>query len=187
MNLKDNPDIVFYTSKITKKKMWFNKNWSIKDVTKNFMKGKKPGTGKITKDPEFKTTKKTKEEVQTALWIKKNFGGNIHLNNYEEHQNEPYKQPDFVWGGDWWGLKCVDGLNGINRRLYDAIDQINSNPKHKPGGAIIDITNSGVTKAEAIAFAKRRLSESARTNMHVIIKDKSKVVSILQAKKKNKK
>ncbi|MDO4198067.1 MAG: hypothetical protein Q4D13_03625 [Erysipelotrichaceae bacterium] len=181
MVLKGNKDIVYYRR--NGKMFWFNRVWRVRRVEKEFMRDCTPGIGRVIKQNGYRIDR-NKNEYKTAYWIKDNFGGDIICINEELNRKDSESKPDYIWKGKWWDLKNLNGASGLSKRLKIAIYQINSNTEREPGGVILDITNAGISDKDAIAIVKRRLSESAKTKMHVIIKRKLKVVAIIKAEKK---
>ncbi len=155
----------------------------VKDITKDFIKNSTPNKGRMEFAPDFDYASH-KSEIETAYWLMKNFGGNIYLvqeNNNLEHKN--ISNPDYIWNGKWWELKGTKTLNGINKRLQKAIHQINANDECKAGGVILDVTGSEEKNDEILRMISKRLNESSKTNIKVILKKDDDLISVIEYKK----
>ncbi|MDO4500244.1 MAG: hypothetical protein Q4B60_03105 [Erysipelotrichaceae bacterium] len=151
---------------------------------KHFLNTCKPGEGRITYDQNY-DIKSHKHEIETAKWIVRKFGGHIHLMTEDKSKDhEKISNPDYLWRGKWWELKGTKSVSGISKRLEIAISQINNNPIFKAGGIIIDVTGTKLNKNDITAVTRRRLSESTKANMIVIIKKEDEVIDVISSKKK---
>lgn len=160
----------------------YDPNLRYKDITKSFLKNKKPGQGKITFSPEY-DIKNHKNEIKIAYWILKKFGGNIHL--IKEVDEDKVKTPDFIWNGKWWELKSPSTINAISSKVGKGISQMKNRPEIKPGGLIIDLQdNNKLSKNQIRSGIERKMNYDCDISMKVIVKRKDKIVLILDAKYK---
>lgn len=180
--LKFNPD---YKHKENKPKEVKNDNdFKVSDITSGFLEKATPNKGKMEFAPDYDYDGH-KDEIETAYWIVRKFGGDVYLNE-EDNSNEHkgISNPDYVWNGKWWDLKGVKTLNAISKRLQDGIEQINNNPNYIAGGVILDITGSMVEKYDVFKTIKNRLYFSAKSEMTVIVKKADDVFIVIEYKKK---
>ena len=166
------------------------KKGTITDVTDEYLRNAKPGVGNI--ENQFKTNanssrkelnaeKDHKDEIETADWIKKKFGGDIVIINENlKDRNDVVKySANYNRDGKLWDLKTPEGKNGIDRGLRHGSEQIERNT----GGVIIDISNSILGKSNTMEEIMFRIPKRGRTDFDVIIKDKDELVKILRYKK----
>lgn len=169
-------------------KLYTNKNgliqkfkpltFSIKD---EFIKRSHPGRGKVTKD---KGLKGHQDEIRTAYWLLKNFGGSIRVkleDNSKEH--EGHSNPDYIWNGKWWDLKKPTSKRALDTRLENGFEQLNDKEENARGGFIIDISNLDLDMETIIKRINGRVKASSNSNVIIILRNKSKVVDILRTNK----
>ncbi len=158
------------------------KKLEVNDVTQKFINNSTPNKGKMEIASNY-NYEENEDEIKTAYWMMKKFGGNIYLN---EPNNDPkyegISNPDYIWNGKWWDLKGVKTLNGVSKRLQDGIYQINNNSDYKAGGVILDITGSVDSRDDVYRTIKNRLYLTAKFSMHVIVKKDDDVFLIVEYK-----
>ncbi len=159
-----------------------DKKLNVSDITQEFIKNSTPNKGKMEFAPNY-NYEENKDEIETAYWMMRKFGGNIYLNepnNNPEH--EGISNPDYIWNGKWWDLKGVKTLNGVSKRLQDGIYQINNNSDYKAGGVILDITGSVNSREEVFKTIRSRLFFTANSPMYVVVKKEDDVFLVVEYK-----
>lgn len=140
-----------------------------KDVTNEYKKTSKPGSGKVIKGPGYKEgdSKKGKMERETAEWLVKTFGGDVVMNKQTSSNGEQGKNPEYTWRGKLWELKEPEKKteNAIGSCLRAGLHQIKANP----GGVLIDITKCGAGFDMATRAITYRAKRSAHFDVDVII------------------
>lgn len=112
---------------------------SIKD---EFIRKSTPGIGRVTLDINLNINRHI-NEINTALWLKETFGGNIKVLQ-EKSLGRNVRQPGYIWNDEYWELKNCTTLRSIDNRLHKAMKQINN--KNYTGGIILSIFNHENTK-----------------------------------------
>ena len=107
------------------------------DVTTEYIKTAKPGTGTIVFGDGFQKGKHP-EEVKVAQWIHDTFGGDVAV--LTESTDTGVKMPDYMWKDAFWELKTVSSVNAADQAFRKASKQIANNP----GGIIIDFGDNDV-------------------------------------------
>ncbi|BAK46151.1 hypothetical protein CXIVA_01840 [Clostridium sp. SY8519] len=130
-------------------------------------------TGEVVLEDGYKVHgKENADEIEQANWIVNTFGGNITL--LKRSFSEP--TPDYKWNGKYWDLKTPQSTNGSDKLVHHGFHQI----EKKPGGILLDCSNSGVDTQKAIEIARRRLQRSGKgRGIRIIVKDGNEVVEIL--------
>ncbi len=101
------------------------------DVTAEYIKTAKPGSGEFTLGDGYKESKH-REEIKTAQWLHDNIGGNITL--FNESYTDGEKRADYLWNGTYWDLKTSSSEKSANSAIRKGLKQI----REKPGGIILD-------------------------------------------------
>nr|DAH52508.1 MAG TPA: minor capsid protein 2 [Caudoviricetes sp.] len=103
-----------------------------KNVTEEYTKAAKPGTGSITYDDGYQKGSH-EAEIRTAQWLRENLGGDITL--LTESNADRVRTPDYLWDGKLWDLKTISSEKAANSAVRHGLSQIAQNP----GGIILDI------------------------------------------------
>lgn len=108
----------------------------VAEITKEFLEKGVPKSGRIIFEEHF-DRKNHADEIQTAEWLWRKFGGDIVLLCESKKQRE--KMPDYLWRGTYWERKGISSskTNTIHIRIKKAYSQIDG----KRGGIILDFTN----------------------------------------------
>lgn len=149
-------------------------NSNVKDVTKEYVRKATPGKGSIEIGEGY-NTKNHDDEIETADWIVKNFGGNIKI--LKESQEKA--TPDYLWNGKLWELKDTESVKQatIDKQIKKACKQISENS----GGVIYKFNNGLSIEQNAqmlIESASRRAIET--TDFIVVSNTEYKVVRIIK-------
>ncbi len=143
----------------------------IEDVTKEYIRNSTPKKGKISYPDGF-VVKNHENEISTAEWILKNFGGDLH---HIKETNVEYSA-DYLWNNKLWELKNPISIKNIGKILSKARVQIEKNP----GGVILDI----VDDENFINEIERKIVSKLQNNTDVIIKNSDKLIKIVRVKNK---
>ncbi len=122
------------------------------NITKHYIKNASPGCGEIIKQEGYNESLHI-NEIETAKWLIRTFGGDVVLLNEKNLDN--IKTPDFLWHNRYWDLKDVSSEKAIDNAVRKGLRQIQNNP----GGLILDFGGNPInlTKAkEAIEGRLRR-------------------------------
>lgn len=132
------------------------------DVTGEYERTAKPGKGKVTREAGY-VEKKHEQEISTADYLHKTFGGDIELR--AESKALGAKTPDYTWRGRYWELKTVTTEKSANSAVRHAVEQISG----KPGGIILDYQNNEVSVEKVLETAVSRLKRSGYKEVDLII------------------
>lgn len=156
---------------------------SIKNITQDFIVNSTPNKGKMEFAENFDYAAH-KDEIETACWLIKRFGGNIFLNQEDDSpQHAGKSNPDYVWNGKWWDLKEPTSENALDKRVHDGIHQICENKDYDAGGIIVDVSKMNMNKQEILEIISYRTKRSFIKNIKVIIKKEEELVEVLEIKK----
>lgn len=125
------------------------------NVTAEYMKNARPGTGAITFGEGYSESKHP-EEIKIAQWLHNNLGGDVTV--LTESKDTGVKMPDYIWQEKFWELKTASSVNAADQAFRKAAKQIADNP----GGIIVDfgendIDMDSVQKELARRFARCQL------------------------------
>lgn len=124
------------------------------DVTEEYLRSAAPGQGSIVYEEGYQI-KNHQAEINMAVWLHSQFGGDITL--LKESKGQGDRTPDYLWNGYSWELKGVTTKNSIDRAIREAAKQI----LKKSGGILLDISKSELSSAaieDAIFQRMRRVS-----------------------------
>lgn len=171
-----------------KKKDVENKEKSKKviDVTEEYLKNSKPGSGK---EPLFLNGTKPDEmrDRETATWLHDTFGGYVIC---LPEESEKGKNPDSLWEGIYWEFKKPTSKTAIDDRLKYAKKQIVA-AQERDGttgekcGIILNITDSTISREETIKTIENRFGErfgGKFKEADLIIRYKNNVEKVLRVK-----
>lgn len=145
------------------------------DVTSEYLRTAVPGVGKYNKMLGFRDVN---GEDKIAEWIHSTFGGDITLLAEDHPEGEP--NPDYLWRSKYWDLKSLETHkpNTIDKRIRHGFSQI----QEKPGGLILDYSESPFTFVEALKNTDEFAQKRAKSNMDVIVK-KDDLFRVIRVKK----
>ncbi len=132
------------------------------DVTTEYKKSAKPGSGKITFDDGYEESKH-REEIEMAQWLHDNLGGDITV--LAESKDTGVKMPDYVWQEKFWELKTVSSVNAADQAFRKATKQIADNP----GGVIVDFGNHDVDMDAVQKELARRFNRCQLDTVDVMV------------------
>lgn len=146
------------------------------DVTAEYLCFAAPGEGAVTYEDGYQV-KGHQDEIKTAEWILRTFGGDVKLLKESKIKNQ--KRPDYLWRGKLWELKGTSSsIDRADKLLQHAIKQIQDNP----GGVILN-----VLKDTDIAALERQLTRRVQRSkidaLDLMILSKGELVKILRYKK----
>lgn len=144
------------------------------DVTSEYLNDAKKGIGEITYSKEYRIIGHS-EEVEIALWLHNNFGGNIRL-IVENNDSFGVKNADYEWNGKLWELKTLKSEKSIDSALRKAISQIYSNP----GGVILNFGKNQIKISQVLLIVKSRIETSCRFKMDVMIMSLGKLEQVIR-------
>ena len=132
------------------------------DVTAEYKKSARPGSGKITFDDGYEESKH-REEIEMAQWLHDNLGGDITV--LAESKDTGVKMPDYVWQEKFWELKTVSSVNAADQAFRKAVKQIADNP----GGVIVDFGNNDVDMDAVQKELARRFNRCQLDTVDVMV------------------
>ena len=163
-----------YQKSITKEPKLLKSNpFSV--VTQEYYDTAKPGVGKVILEEGYKKAHH-QQEIETAEWLVKEFGGDVTLQKEIDKQN--VRTSDYIWRERFWELKNVSSVNSGDYGLRKAISQIQSNP----GGVILKISNE-VKLTDLEKQLKSRAKRSDISGFDILIAKENKVIKIIRYKK----
>ena len=134
----------------------------LSDITNEFVRRAKPGTGKITYDEGYRKSRH-REEIRVAEWLHSTFGGDIQMLN--EKTRFKTKSPDYIWNGKMWDLKTLQTVTAIDSALRHGVKQIENNP----GGILLNFSDIDLDLSDIAPLILNRLRRSASSDMDVMI------------------
>lgn len=131
------------------------------DITKEWLNNTTPNSNEVLDlnyyvhegikynvDGKYIVLDYSKKEKEIAIWLEKNFGGEIYMIP-RINVPENIKTPDYIFRGEKWDLKVISGES--NQVFYHAI----YNKSNQSNNFIFDITNSSLTLEQSkILIAK---------------------------------
>lgn len=163
-----------YQKSITKEPKLLKSN-PFSDVTQEYYDTAKPGVGKVILEEGYKKAHH-QQEIETAEWLVKEFGGDVTLQKEIDKQN--VRTSDYIWRERFWELKNVSSVNSGDYGLRKAISQIQSNP----GGVILKISNE-VKLTDLEKQLKSRAKRNDISGFDILIAKENKVIKIIRYKK----
>lgn len=148
---------------------------SAEDVTNEYFKSAAPGKGAITCDDGYEKQTHS-EEIKTAEWLRKTFGGAIRL--LKESTQKSVKTADAIWKGNLWEFKHTRSISGADKRLEYALKQIENNP----GGVVLNMKESvslGMLEKQLL----NRFTRSKIYGFDLILLEKGRLIKIMRYKK----
>lgn len=117
-----------------------------------------------------------KKELEIAKWLVKTFGGKIYM---LPRINKPdsIKTPDYLWNNEYWDLKEIKG-NGKH-----TLDSAIKKERSQANNFIIDISNSPITKDNAIEQLKLVFNAKERIWISKIILKYNNNIIVYKRKK----
>lgn len=147
---------------------------SIADVTDEYFKSAKPGTGQIIYETGY-DKKLHLEEVRIAAWLHEVFGGNMKM----LHEDNITFTADYEWRGKLWELKTTT-MDSTDARARKGMKQIADNP----GGLIMDYENRTMNVKTVEDTICRRLERIRVIRaLDVIVRARGSVIKIIRYKK----
>lgn len=149
----------------------------ITDVTEEYKMSARPQIGILAFEDGYERSTHA-DEIETARWLHRTFGGNLTL--LTESTRQGVKTADYLWNGRLWERKGISScnFNTINRRIRKAYIQIAGNN----GGIILDFSDSNLTLEQATKIALQSALRRSRGFADIIVKKKN-VFKIFRAKK----
>lgn len=140
------------------------------NVTGEYLRKARPGRGKVLFEKGF-AKDDYPDEVKTAEWLHKRFGGEIKLLN---RSNEK-KSPDYNWNGKLWDLKTVSTEKAANSAIRSGIHQI----EEKPGGVILNYDPNKKINFEMLeSTIKKRMEWYPDTKADIMVRQGNKFAII---------
>lgn len=123
-------------------------NCGYRDVTREWLNNANPNSHRVFKrkyylykkmkykiDGKLVVLNYSQDEYETAVWLKKTFGGKIYINpqiNYPKG----IKTADYLWQDELWDKKSMKGSTSEYRAVHNAIKQC----RDQSSNFIIDIS-----------------------------------------------
>lgn len=149
---------------------------SVQNVMPEYLRKATPGIGNVLQDPGYNPHSHA-DEIKTAQWLLKNFGGNIVLLN--ESDNEGEKRADYLWNGQLWDLKSTTTAKAADSAIRKGLKQI----KENPGGIILDYGNNAVSLDELQKTIDSRMLRGSGNDADIIVIKNGQAVKILRYRK----
>ncbi len=149
----------------------------ITDVTEEYKNNAKPEEGILAFQDGYEQGAHS-DEIETARWLHKTFGGNLTL--LKESQRQGVKTADYLWNDRLWERKGIlsNKFGTIDLRIRKAYGQI----MEKRGGIILDFSASRMKMEKIVNYVIKSLKERAHGETDIIIKQGS-TYRVLRAKK----
>lgn len=150
---------------------------TISDVTDEYKNKARPQVNILAFEDGYNQSTHA-DEIETARWLYKTFGGNLTL--LKESARQGVKTADYLWNGRLWERKGISSNKHgtIDLRIRQAYGQIMENR----GGMILDFSASGMNMEKIMSHVVKSLKERAHGQTDIIIK-KSATYRVLRAKK----
>lgn len=149
---------------------------NVEDVSLEYFRKSNPGKGKVIQHSGFDAVRR-KEDIDTANWIVKEFGGDVTL--LKETNLPGELTPDFKWDGEYWEAKTITSKNSIDKQLRKGSKQLGE----EKGGIIIDAAGRTIEIEDVINEVAYRLPKRAQGDVDVIIKEGNTFVKALRYKR----
>lgn len=141
------------------------------NVTTEYIKNARPGTGKIVFGNGYRKDTH-QEEMKIAEWLHNNLGGDITL--LCEANEDKIKTPDYLWNEKMWDLKSISSEKAANSAVRHGFAQIQENP----GGIILDIGDRDFSIEELWAVVDKRMGwYDTNGDIDILVLSKGKLVS----------
>ena len=148
---------------------------TVTDVTAEYFQNATPGQGSIIFDAGYKPGKH-KNEIATAEWLHRTFGGSIHV--FDE-RGYSAASPDYQWNGRLWELKNTSTATATDNAVKKALKQIQDNP----GGIILDYGENEISDT-ILSVIKRRIERGKLDSVDIMLIQKNRdLIKILRHKK----
>ena len=137
----------------------------ITDVTEEYKNNANPTEGILAFEDGYEQSLHT-DEIETARWLYKTFGGNLTL--LKESTRQGVKTADYLWNNRLWERKGVvsNNFDTINKRIRKAYMQISGSN----GGIVLDFTGGKLTLEQAIKLTLQSASRRSRGFADIIVK-----------------
>ena len=149
----------------------------ITDVTEQYKQNAAPETGILAFQDGYEMGSHS-DEIETARWLHKTFGGNLIL--LKERQKQGVKTADYLWNDRLWERKGISSnkYDTVDKRIRKALGQI----LDRRGGMILDFSASGLKMEKILSYTIKSLKERVQGQTDIIIKQGS-TYRVLRAKK----
>lgn len=149
----------------------------IAEVTDEYKHNAQPQSGILAFEDGYEPSTHA-DEIETARWLHKTFGGNLTL--LKESTRQGVKTADYLWNGRLWERKGISSskFGTIDLRIRKACEQI----MEKRGGIVLDCSHSSINIEKIMTTVARSLKERIHGQCDVIIK-RGTAYKVLRAKK----
>lgn len=150
---------------------------TITDVTEEYINAARSQVGILAFEDGYEQSFHA-DEIETARWLHKTFGGNLTL--LKESTRQGVKTADYLWNGRLWERKGISSskFGTIDLRIRIALGQI----MEKRGGIVLDFSDSEMNMEKIMNHVARSLKERAHGKTDIIIKKRETYI-VLRAKK----
>ena len=164
------------------------KKGTITDVTDEYLINAKPGVGKVenqfktdanSTQKELNSEKRHQNEIETAQWLRDEFGGDIKIMKEILKSNNDNSSADYLWNNKNLELKNPTSKKTLDGHMRKLIDQIADNP----GGGIFDFSNSLEDITDLITTLEYKIPKRAKYDLDIIIKNNNALVKVYRYKK----
>jgi hypothetical protein len=157
------------------------KKWitaQIEDATEQYLQNAIPKSGSVSLGDNVKYLD---EDIETANWIVKNFGGDVKL----LPASNRVKTPDSYWNGTYWEFKRCSSNSTMEARIRKAVEQLSETLERegrqgKAAGIVLDISNMDVGEDEAVDTVARYIAKRNKGALDVIIRKGNDIVRVLR-------
>ncbi len=147
------------------------------NVTAEYIREAKPGTGKISFEPGYLHDKRHDVEIAGAKWLHDMLGGDVIL--LAESENYQERRADYLWRGRLWDLKSPTTIKAADNSVRYGIKQIMTNP----GGIILDYKQNQFDMTELERIITNRAKRANLESFDIMIVSDGKIASVLRYKK----
>ena len=153
------------------------KNNTPLNVTAEYLKNAKPGTGEISFEPGYLHDKRHEVEIAGAKWLHDTLGGDVVL--LAESVDYQEKRADYRWRGRFWDYKAPTTEKAADNSVRHGIKQIMANP----GGILLDYKQNQIDMPALERIITNRAKRANLESFDIMIVSDGKVASVLRYKK----
>lgn len=146
------------------------------DMTAEYLRTAKPGTGSISYEANYSKGGHA-DEIMGAQWLHDKLGGDIILLKEADAYQE--KRADYLWRGKLWDYKSPTTEKAADDRLRHGMKQIMPNP----GGIILDYKRNPFDLETLKTILSNRAKRTGLDEFDIMIVSEGELVVVLRYKK----
>lgn len=145
------------------------------DVTEEYDKSAKPNEGDWFTETGYREGDDHEQLISTAETVLKKYGGDIEFLAEDSDEGEP--NPDWLWRGKLWDVKCPTSMNAIKQRLGTGVYQIKDNP----GGVILNLYDFDISQHDIWRAINGRMKQThCKYDVDIMVIQKGEVTLFLR-------